>query len=982
MTPERWQRVESLVRAALERPAAERNDFLTEGCAGDEELRRKAESLLSFRVRAEAEDFAGGALGEAANGSPNTTRAETLAGHMLGQYRVEREIGRGGMGEVYLARDTRLDRPVALKLLPPFLTSDADRVRRFEREARAASSLNHPNIITVHEFGEADGLRLIVTEYVEGRTLRGLIEAGELKLGQALDTAIQIASALAAAHRVGVVHRDVKPENVMVREDGYIKVLDFGLAKPTAKPQPAPLARPGDTAPTMLVTDPGMIMGTASYMSPEQTHGSEVDGRSDIFSLGIVLYEMVTGHKPFQGETISHTIVAILEREPAPLSQYAPEAPPELQQIVWKALRKNPAERYQTMDEMLSELRELREEVTFRARQEMHLSNSGASAGAARRNVAAQGRPRHGWGRAALWALALSVVVFSALAFVVHQYVTSRRAASSPPPSVKMSRITANGKIRAVAISRDGRHVAYAAGPIKQQGVWVMQTGTGSGVQIVPPAEGVGYEGLTFSPDGDYIYYIRKVGNSLSELYNVPTLGGTPKRLLMNLDSAVEFSPDGRQIAFVRNLQGSDPLGETNLTVANADGTGERVVATRKSPAYFGHSLVQKIAWSPDGKYIACPGGNADGPGGLRSELIAVSLKDGSERPLTKQKWFYIKQAAWLRDGSGLVILGRDQPTAVSQVWHLSYPGGELRRLSNDFSSYDDVSVTADSSTIVTVQGDRLSNIWVAPDADAARARQIGDSRDDGFQGVTWTPDGRVVFTSKVGGNTNIWIMDADGSNRKRLTDSASIDAYPSVSADGRYVVFESDRGDGLSIWRVDIDGGTPFRLTEGNGAGYPYCSPDGRWVYYSAVGAGQNVRTLWRVPIEGGDPVRVLDKTGALMGISPDGKWLAYAYIDPQAKPQQGVAVIPAEGGTPVNLLDMPVDRLLRWMPDGRALAYIDHRNQNVWAQPLDGGTPRQLTDFKTDQTFSFAWSRDGKLLALARGTQTSDVVMITDFK
>jgi serine/threonine protein kinase len=397
MTPERWQRVESLVRAAMERPAAERPDFLTNGCAGDEELRRKAESLLSFRVRAEAEDFAGGALGEGDGGLQNTARIESLAGHMLGQYRVEREIGRGGMGEVYLARDTRLDRHVALKLLPPFLTSDADRVRRLEREARSASSLNHPNIITIHEFGEANGLRLIVTEDVEGRTLRGLIETGELKVGQALDTAIQIASALAAAHQVGVVHRDVKPENVMVREDGYIKVLDFGLAKPTAKPQPVAPDRPGDTAPTMLFTDPGTIMGTVSYMSPEQTRGGEVDGRSDIFSLGIVLYEMVTGRKPFEGEMISHTIVAILEREPAPLSQHAPEVPPELQQIVSKALRKNPAERYQTMDEMLSELRGLREEVTFRARQEMHLSNSGASAGAAH-SVAAQVRPGHGWG--------------------------------------------------------------------------------------------------------------------------------------------------------------------------------------------------------------------------------------------------------------------------------------------------------------------------------------------------------------------------------------------------------------------------------------------------------------------------------------------------------------------------------------------------------------------------------------------------------
>ncbi|HLL77446.1 MAG TPA: protein kinase, partial [Pyrinomonadaceae bacterium] len=886
MTPEHWQRAESLARAALERPPAERPDFLAEGCAGDEELRHKVESLLSFHGRAEAEDFTGRPPREAAGGPLNTARAESPAGRVLGQYRVEREIGRGGMGEIYLARDTRLDRPVALKLLPAFLTSDAGRVRRFEREARAASSLNHPNIITVHEFGESGGLRFIVTEYVEGRTLRELIEAGGLGLGQALDTAIQVASALAAAHRVGVVHRDVKPENVMVRGDGYVKVLDFGLAKPLANQHPAAPERPGETAPTALITDPGVIMGTVSYMSPEQARGEEVDGRSDIFSLGVVLYEMVTGRKPFAGETVSHTIVAILEREPAPLSGYAPEAPEELQQIVSKALRKDRAERYASMDEMLAELREVCEEVTFRARQELHLSSGGASAQAAR-DATGHGRARRGWGRAALWAAALSVAV-SALAFGAFQYVASRRAMPPPPPSVKMTRLTANGKVWTAAVSRDGRHVAYAAGPERQPSLWVMQTGTQSGVQILPPAEEVAYWGLTFSPDGDYVYYARSVGTRQAELYRVPTLGGTPKRLLENVGGAVEFSPDGRQIAFVRNAFEGNPRFESSLMAANADGTEERVVATRMAPAYF---FGAGPAWSPDGQQIACPVGNTDLPGELTRELVAVSLADGSERPLTGQRWFLIKQVAWLGDGSGLIMVAQSQATAASQVWHLSYPGGQLRRISNDFSEYDGLSMTADSSTIITVQSDRLSNIWIAPEGDASRARQITDGRNDGFRGVTWTPDGRVVFGSRVGGNTNLWIMDADGGNRRRLTDYEGGDGYPSVSADGRYVVFESFRSDGLDLWRVDIDGGSPVRLTRGSMPAKPHCSPDGRWVYFSAVGPGEAFLTMWRMPIEGGAPARVWDGVSVLQDISPDGKWLAYLFYDPQKKPQSGAA-------------------------------------------------------------------------------------------
>ncbi|HZW07281.1 MAG TPA: protein kinase, partial [Phycisphaerales bacterium] len=883
----------------------------------------------------------------------------------------------------YLARDTRLGRAVALKLLSASLTSDPARARRFEREARAASSLSHPNIVTVHEFGEADGLRFIVTEYVEGRTLKELIDSGGLGLPQALDIAIQVASALGAAHRVGVVHRDVKPENVMVREDGYVKVLDFGLAKPTAKTRPSPPGGPGETAPTALITEPGVVMGTVSYMSPEQARGLEVDGRSDIFSLGVVLYEMVTRQRPFRGETISHTMVAILEREPAPLSEYAPGTPDELQQIVSKALRKDRAGRYQAMEEMLAELREVREEVTFRARQELHLSSGGAS-GHVEREAGAQTSTKRRWGRAALWAAALAVVV-SALGFGAYRYVSTRRAVPPPPPptQAKMSRITASGYIRGLAVSRDGRHIAYAAGASKQQGLWVMQTSTGSGVQIVPPADNVSYLGLSFSPDGDYVYYARRVGNAVAELYRVPTLGGTPKRLLMHLDSAAEFSPDGKQIAFLRRIPGSDPLSETRLMAANADGTGERVVAARSSPAFFGASVeVVKIGWSPDGETIACPGGDLDFPGGLWTELIAVSVKDGSERPLTGQRWFSVKQAAWLRDGSGLVMVAQAQPRGASQLWHLSHPGGEVRRLSNDFSTYDDVSVTADSSTVVTVQTDRLSNIWVAPGADASRARQITGSRDDGRRGVAWTPDGKLVFSSKVGEYTNIWVADADGNNRKRLTDSTSADQYPSVSPDGRYVVFESWRGGGLGVWRVDMDGGEPVQLTQGKGAGLPHCSPDGRWVYFSAVGGGELLRSIWKVLIEGGDPVQVTERLSTIAGISPDGKWLAYSYSDPKARPPAGVAVAPAEGGPPAKLFDISVERVVRWTPDGRGLAYVDQRNQNVWVQPLDGGPPRQLTDFKTDQTFTFAWSNDGKVLALARGTQTSDVVTITDFK
>jgi Tol biopolymer transport system component len=569
------------------------------------------------------------------------------------------------------------------------------------------------------------------------------------------------------------------------------------------------------------------------------------------------------------------------------------------------------------------------------------------------------------------------MVVVSALAFGVYEFIKSRRAPRTPPVA-KLNRVTSNGKVSQVAVTRDGKYIAYVAG--RQQGLWVMQPSTGSEVQLVPPAEGITFWGLTFSPEGDYVYFVRALVNNPWELYRVPTLGGTPKKLLAYVDTPVEFSPDGGRMVFGRTPNEE----EHQLVLANADGTGERVVATRKPPAFFGVTPLSKIAWSPDGETIACAAVNIEYPGENKYEMVTVSLKDGAVRPLTREKWKHIKQVAWLGDGSGLVMVARDQSSSPYQVWHLSYPEGSSRRLSNDFSDYDTISVTADSSTIATVQSERLSNVWLAPENDAARARQITDSREDGAWGISWTPDGRVVFASKVGANTDIWIVDADGGNRRRLTDNPSLDAWPSVSADGRYVVFVSRRADRTNIWRMDIDGGNPVQLTDSGLVGHPQCSPVGRWVYYYAVPLEKGYATLWKVPIEGGDPVQVTDRLSLWPAASLDGKWVAYWYFDTLANPVSGVAIAPAEGGPPIKRFSIypEGEKYFNWTPDGRALAYSDHSSLNVRTQPIDGGPARQLTDFKSDQTFYFAWSRDGKQLALARGTQTSDVVLITDFR
>ena len=981
MSPERWQQINQIFYDALERAPAERAAFLAQACGADEELRREVLTLLAAEAKPDAllEQPLDAVAAELWSDSTSTAQFAALSGTQLGTYQIIQAIGRGGMGEVYLAQDQKLSRRVALKLLPERFTHDPERLYRFRQEARAASALNHPNIVMIFDIGEQDGRHFMATEFVEGQTLRAALKRERFTLQQALDIAIQVASALAAAHQAGIIHRDIKPENVMLRPDGYVKVLDFGLAKLTEprfanSDEASEGATRGSDLPASFETRTGVVLGTVSYMSPEQARGQKVDARTDQFSLAVVLYEMFTGERPFEGATTSHTIVALLEREPKPLSAYLPDAPAELQRVMDHALRKEREDRYQTMRELLRDLQEVRDEVSFRARQERHSGSIGevsqsAPVGATQSRV---GRRRIG---AALWA-ALLLVVASVLAVGVYEYSRARRAPAALP-LVKLNRITANGKIWGAAITQDGKYIAYVVGPPRQHSLWVMQASTASHSQIVPPAAEVMYWGMTFSKAGDYIYYVRSVGGSPWELYRVPTLGGTPKRLLVNIDTAVAFSPDGQQLAFGRVMQ---EMNESSLVLANANGTSERVLAARKLPDYFDFQGLVKISWSPDGKTIACSAGNTGLPVDNRSEVVEVHVKDGTEQPLTRQNWADVRQIAWLGDGSGLVFVARDQPTLPAQLWHLSYPAGELRKLTNDFSNYIDLSVTPDTNVIVTVQSDRLSNVWVAPGGDAARARQITDSRNDGASGISWTPDGRVVYGSRVSGNADIWIMDADGGNRRRLTDNPDWDGQPSVSRDGRYVVFESNSANRLGIWRMDIDGGNLVQLTGGDSESDPHCSPDGRWVYYRLM---KRPGALWKVPLAGGAPVLLLEKQARRPIVSPDQKMIAYLYSDLQMNPPFGVAVAPVEGGQPIKLFDISHEgRIIHWTPDGRALAYIDDRSLNVWAQPLDGSKPVQLTNFKNDQTFHFAWSRDGKQLALARGSTTSDVVLISDFK
>ena len=907
------------------------------------------------------------------------------AGTKLGRYEVRLKIGEGGMGEVYLAEDTQLRRRVALKILPGDIASHKDRMRRFVQEAQAAAALNHPNIAHIYEIGEWEGTKFIAMEHVEGETLRLRLKRGNVRLDEALGVTMQSASALAAAHRAGIIHRDMKPENVMLTREGYVKVLDFGLAKLTEQPAT------NSAVSTLIATDPGMIIGTAQYMSPEQARGLDMDARTDIWSLGVMLYEMITGRPPFEGATKSDMIASILEREPRPLSSYSPHLPPELWRIVKKALRKDREERYQTIKDFGLDVKNLRREMEIEAELEYSAQPaliSGATAtsgriptlsGSAASTVAAEGPgpassaeyiageiKRHKTGF--LVAVGVAILALAGLAFGLYKYATKPAATSA---SIKLTKLTTNGKAGGqVAISLDGRYVVHTARDTEGTSLWMRQVATSSSVQIVPPSD-QWFIGVTFSPDGNYLYYVAAENTSANgNLYQMPVLGGATKKLVDNLSTPAAISPDAKEIAFIRSeLSGT----EHSLMIAALDGSRERKLVTRKQPDYF-VTYEGAPAWSPDGKSIAYAGYLDGEEKSYGIKVFEVSVSDGSEKMLpSSQKWDWIDAIAWLRDGSGLLVNASEPGAPGSQIWQLSR-SGEAHRITNDLNNYYGIDLTADSNTMVTSQFQRTSNIWIAPGGDSNRAKQITSGTND-YSNLNWTPDGKIVYLAQDG----TWIMEADGSGQKQLTFDGR-DRGHSVCA-GRYIVFSSNRQGARRIWRMDMDGSNQKQLTGGDMANFPTCSPDGKWAIYMTIVSG--VPELWKVSIEGGDPAQLTNRLQGRPVISPDGKLIAARYLSEPSSRKFVIALIPFEGGEPVKLLDIP-GFFVYWSPDGRALNYIDNRggSSNVWSRPIDGGPPKQLTDFMSDRLFSLAWSVDGKQLVVSRGVVAEDVVLISNFR
>ena len=914
------------------------------------------------------------------------------------------------MGEVYRAQDVELGRQVALKFLSGEVAAHQNRLNRFIQEAKAASALNHPNILTVYEIGRDGDNTFIATEFVEGLTLRQKIRL-KLRLLESIDIAIQIASALVAAHAAGIVHRDIKPENIIVRGDGLVKVLDFGLAKLTEKQDSS--SSPEATTIALVNTEPGAVLGTVAYMSPEQAHGLDVDARSDIWSLGIVLFEMLTSRVPFHGPSKSHTIVAITDQEAPRVTQLAPDVPEPLEWIIGEALAKDRDERCQTAKEMFGKLKRVKQRIESGSTK-MSLSDfdnlsasqpsfagsatasqaqlsdhqltreSHASSTAQTKSVAdTQGltitQSEHLRPQRAKWVyLVAALIALSVLSLIGFAFYKSLNPPKELGPA-KLSALTTGGKINGedingqLSISPDGKYVVCAANDAKQQAsLWLRQISTNSLVRIVPPENGA-YLNTTFSPDGEQIFYVAQLEKNefIPTLYRVPILGGNPTKVLDHVSSAVGFSKDGNQFAFVRKNDN-----ESELVVVNTDGSGSpKTIAARKHPDDFSAS---GPSWSPDGKRITC--GLINGP---TATVVEVPVAGGDPKPIGTEKWGSVGRVLWLADGSGLIMTAQPESSSIgTQVWFVPYPSGPAQRITNDLNAYGEVSLglTADSKTLATIQQINSSSISViGPNQDESQSKQIVKTSLPEI--VSWSPDGKLVYASRTGEYWDIWITNPDGSENRQLTADAFIDREPSVSADGRYIFFQSNRAGNRNIWRMDIDGTDAKQLTQGNFVdSNPVGSADGASVFFTSERTGKS--TIWKVGVDGGRPVQVTDQIAHAFTISPDGKSLAY-FSENQASPQLSIISFAGESTKTLVLPRSVQPFAFAWTPDGKSIAYLDNSAGilNVWSQSLAGETPKQLTNFKSEFINSFAIARDGKIAAF-RLSATRDIVLIKDFR